>query len=152
MQRMDFEARRGWLLPPPAGFYDTNSEHYRDLPWAYYDPSKPGPLIWTGVVDNRDASRAFISLILHSGLNVRAMLMPRVIDATKLPFSGTKVRVQLMGITPQRGQLVVKLAPEQYQPPETPQFWKGKHVMIMPYSRMPSMMMLPENMPTSSPH
>ncbi|KAJ2829220.1 3'-5' RNA exonuclease complex component [Coemansia erecta] len=146
MQRMDFEARRGRLQPPPPGFYDTSSEHYRDLPWAYYDPRNPGPLVWTGLVDNRDALRPFISLVMRSGIGARAMLMPRPLDPAMLPFAGTKLRVHIMSVNPAINSLLVKLAPEEYQPAETPRFWKSEFALSMPYNKMSNMMMLPENM------
>ncbi|KAJ2852080.1 3'-5' RNA exonuclease complex component [Coemansia brasiliensis] len=151
MQRMDFEARRGRLQLPPPGFYDESSEYYRDLPWCYYNPSKPGPLIWTATVDNRDAGRFFISVIISGGLGARAALVPRPVERERLPFAGTKVRVQLQGVDPVTTKLMVKLAPEEYQPPETPKFWSSNTVLCGTYAQIPSMHMLPENMPTVTP-
>ncbi|KAJ2166281.1 3'-5' RNA exonuclease complex component, partial [Coemansia sp. RSA 562] len=151
MQRMDFEARRGRLQPPPAGFYDINSVHYCDLPWAYYNPSNPGPLIWTAVVDNRDPKRPFLSMLLHSGLNVRAALMPRPLGPANLPFAGTKLRVQLLAAVPHTNTVLVKLAPEEYQPTGTSPFWKFETAAALPYMKMPSMNRLPENMTEPTP-
>ncbi|KAJ1868543.1 3'-5' RNA exonuclease complex component [Coemansia sp. RSA 989] len=151
MQRMDFEARRGRLQLPPPGFYDEGSEHYRDLPWCYYDPRKPGPLIWTATVDNRDAGRFFISVIISGGLGARAALVPRPVERERLPFAGTKVRVQLQGVDPVTTKLMVRLAPDEYQPPETPKFWSSNTVLCGTYAQVPSMHMLPENVPTVTP-
>ncbi|KAJ2350103.1 3'-5' RNA exonuclease complex component [Coemansia sp. RSA 2671] len=134
MRRMDSEARRGTLQLPPEGFYDANSPLYYDTPWAYYNPSSPGPLTWTATVDNREESRPFISLIM-SGLGNRAMLIPRPMSSTLLPFAGTKVRVQIIGLDPAYSSLMVKLAPEEYQPVETPKFWQSRSALSMIYSR-----------------
>ncbi|KAJ2489565.1 3'-5' RNA exonuclease complex component [Coemansia sp. RSA 2050] len=134
MRRMDSEARRGTLQPPPEGFYDANLPLYYDTPWAYYNPSSPGPLTWTATVDNREESRPFISLII-TGLGNRAMLIPRPMDSTLLPFAGTKVRVQIVGLDPAYSNLMVKLAPEEYQPAETPKFWRSRPALNMIYGR-----------------
>ncbi|KAJ2051549.1 3'-5' RNA exonuclease complex component [Coemansia sp. S16] len=133
MRRMDSEARRGTLQVPPEGFYNANSPLYFDTPWAYYNPGSPGPLTWTATVDNRDESRPFISLIV-SGLGNRAMLIPRPMDPALLPFAGTKVRVQVIGLDPANTMLMVKLAPEEYQPAETPKFWKSTFATNMIYT------------------
>ncbi|KAJ2617390.1 3'-5' RNA exonuclease complex component [Coemansia sp. RSA 1365] len=126
-QRMEAEARRGTLQPPPDGFYNTSSPRYYDTPWAYYNPHKAGPLIWTAIVDNRDESRSFISLIIEC-LGVRAMLLPRPQDSKLLPFAGTKIRVQIVSLDPVASMAIVKLASEEYQPAETPRFWGKDYV------------------------
>ncbi|KAJ2557383.1 3'-5' RNA exonuclease complex component [Coemansia sp. RSA 1933] len=123
MRRMEWLARRGKLEHPTPGFYDVNSPHYQDTPWAYLNPRNPGPLIWTALVDNRSEFRPFISLVIK-GLATRAMLVPRPVHVNDLPFAGTKIRVQVVGSDPIKQMLIVKLAPEEFQPPETPKFWK----------------------------
>ncbi|KAJ2860612.1 3'-5' RNA exonuclease complex component [Coemansia erecta] len=128
VQRMEYQARRGKLEPPLPGFYDVSSPYYQDTPWAYYSPQKPGPLIWTATVDNRSELRPFISLII-SGFAFRAMLIPRPVDVNMLPFAGTKVRVQVIGIEPHKQMVIVKLAPEELQPAETPKFWRAQHAL-----------------------
>ncbi|KAJ1949554.1 3'-5' RNA exonuclease complex component [Linderina macrospora] len=145
MRRMEIQARRGQLMLPPAEFYDANSPLYYDLPWPYYDPAKPGALTWTAVVDNRDESRPFMSLLIH-GLGVRAMLLPRPVDPACLPFAGTKLRVQVMAIDPAESVLIVKLAPEAFQPPETPKFWCSQHASSRLMTRYPMTYSPPENM------
>ncbi|KAJ1906854.1 3'-5' RNA exonuclease complex component [Coemansia sp. IMI 209127] len=128
MQRMEYQARRGKLEPPLPGFYDTSSPYYQDTPWAYYSPQKPGPLIWTATVDNRSELRPFISLVIN-GFAIRAMLIPRPVDVNMLPFAGTKVRVQVIGIEPHKLMVIVKLAPEELQPAETPKFWRSQYAL-----------------------
>ncbi|KAI8323560.1 RNB-domain-containing protein [Martensiomyces pterosporus] len=145
MRRMEHEARRGKLLLPPEGFYDPNSPAYYDLPWPYYDPRKPGPLTWTATVDNRDESRTFISLIIDC-IGTRAMLIPRPVDATVLPFAGTKIRVQVLAVDPAEGMLIVKLAPEEYQPPETPKFWRNPPALNNLMDKFPITRNPPERM------
>ncbi|KAJ2080136.1 3'-5' RNA exonuclease complex component [Coemansia sp. RSA 988] len=142
-QRMESEARRGNLQPPPAGFYNTSSPRYYDSPWAYYNPHKVGPLIWTAIVDNRDESRSFISLIIEC-LGVRAMLVARPQDATLLPFAGTKVRVQIASLDPVASMALVKLAPEEYQPAETPKFWRKEYVTSTIQTRFSAIQIPPE--------
>ncbi|KAJ2004634.1 3'-5' RNA exonuclease complex component [Coemansia thaxteri] len=134
MRRMEVEARRGKLQLPPNGFYDANSPLYYDSPWAYYNPSQPGPLTWTATVDNRDESRQFISLIIV-GTGARAMLIPRPLDPAQLPFAGTKIRVQITGLDPADGLLMVKLAPEEFQPPETPKFWRSAFAINLSHTK-----------------
>ncbi|KAJ2160032.1 3'-5' RNA exonuclease complex component, partial [Coemansia sp. RSA 552] len=127
IRRMEFGARRGQLPLPPAGFYDANSPYYADTPWAYYDPRRPGPLVWTGIIDNRDESRSFLPIRI-AGTDVRAMVVPRPLDPAVLPFAGTKVRVHLIEVSPVDELIIAKVAPEEYQPPETPRFWKHPYV------------------------
>ncbi|KAJ1964862.1 3'-5' RNA exonuclease complex component [Dipsacomyces acuminosporus] len=146
MRRMEHEARRGTLQPPPEGFYNPDSPLYYDLPWPYYDPRNPGPLTWTATVDNRDESRTFISLIIDA-VGARAMLIPRPVDATALPFAGTKLRVHVIGVDPAEGMLIVKLAPEAHQPPETPKFWRNPPAMNMLLEKFPITRNPPENVP-----
>ncbi|KAJ1765767.1 3'-5' RNA exonuclease complex component [Coemansia sp. RSA 1813] len=128
VQRMEYQARRGKLKLPPPGFYDTNSPFYQDTPWAYYNPQRPGPLVWTATVDNRSELRPFISLIIK-GIATRAMLIPRPVDIAELPFAGTKVRVHVIGVEPHKQILMVRLAPEELQPAETPRFWRLPHAL-----------------------
>ncbi|KAJ2396088.1 3'-5' RNA exonuclease complex component [Coemansia sp. RSA 2603] len=123
IRRMESDARHGRLALPPAGFYHTDCESFLDTPWAYYNPASPGPLVWTAYMDNRDASRPFISLTLGI-IAVRAALPMRPIDPAHLPFAGTKIRVETVSVDPVTRMMVVKLAPEHLQPPETPQFWR----------------------------
>ncbi|KAJ2741415.1 3'-5' RNA exonuclease complex component [Coemansia sp. BCRC 34301] len=134
MRRMDSEARRGTLQLPPDGFYNPSSPLYFDTPWAYYNPGTPGPLTWTAMVDNRDETRPFISLVIV-GLGTRAMLLPRPLDAALLPFAGTKVRVQIIGLDPAEAMLMVKLAPEEHQPVDTPKFWGSTRALNVIHSR-----------------
>ncbi|ORX69675.1 RNB-domain-containing protein [Linderina pennispora] len=136
LRRMENQARRGLLQAPPAGFYDTSSPLYYDLPWPYYEPGRPGPLTWTAVVDNRDESRPFVSLVVH-GLGVRAMLLPRPVAPHHLPFAGTKVRVHVMAVDPSEGLLIVRLAPEPLQPSDTPRFWRHQHAFSRLMTRFP---------------
>ncbi|KAJ2803943.1 3'-5' RNA exonuclease complex component [Coemansia guatemalensis] len=142
-QRMESEARRGTLQPPPEGFYNTSSPRYYDTPWAYYSPHNVGPLIWTAIVDNRDETRSFISLIIEC-LGVRAMLLPRPQDSTLLPFAGTKVRVQIVSLDPVAAMALVKLAPEEYQPAETPRFWRKEYVTTVIQARFSAIQIPPE--------
>ncbi|KAJ2618798.1 3'-5' RNA exonuclease complex component [Coemansia spiralis] len=143
LQRMEFLARRGKLELPPDGFYDINSPHYEDSPWSRYNPQNPGPLIWTATVDNRDETRDFISIRLWP-TNVRAMLLPRPVDPSMLPFAGTKIRVLLFGIEPLKGIVLAKLAPEELQPPETPKFWRSQYVTNYIPAKAPGLTFPPE--------
>ncbi|KAJ2772203.1 3'-5' RNA exonuclease complex component, partial [Coemansia nantahalensis] len=118
VQRMEYEARRGILQQPPPGFYNPSSPSYEDNPFAHYDPRRPGPLVWTAIVDNRDESRLFISVILE-GVGAQALLLPRPLDPMLLPFAGTRVRVHIVAADPARGLLFAKLAPLEFQPAET---------------------------------
>lgn len=145
MRRMENQARRGQLPLPPNGFYNTDSPLYMDLPWPYYNPQKPGPLVWTAIVDNRDNSRMFISLII-ANTRVRGQLLTRPIHPLHLPFAGTKVRVQIQLIDPVDDVLMLKLAPEEYQPPETPKFWRQPTPINIMYSSFPIGRLPPENM------
>ncbi|KAJ2760316.1 hypothetical protein IWQ57_006336 [Coemansia nantahalensis] len=122
VQRMEYEARRGILQQPPPGFYNPSSPNYEDNPFAHYDPRRPGPLVWTAIVDNRDESRLFISVILE-GVGAQALLLPRPLDPMLLPFAGTRVRVHIVAADPARGLLFAKLAPLEFQPAETEPFW-----------------------------
>ncbi|KAJ2514303.1 3'-5' RNA exonuclease complex component, partial [Coemansia sp. RSA 2049] len=131
-----------WSQHPPPGFYDPKSPYYQDTPWAYYNPQKPGPLVWTATVDNRSELRPFISLVIDN-IAIRAMLVPRPIDQEKLPFAGTKVRVQVIGVEPHRQMLIVKLAPEELQPAETPRFWDSKHAVNYLTSELSHLQLLP---------
>ncbi|KAJ1719732.1 3'-5' RNA exonuclease complex component [Coemansia erecta] len=123
IRRMESDARHGRLALPPQGFYCTDHASYEDTPWAYYDAARPGPLVWTAEVDNRDFSRPFISLKLGM-LDVSCALPTRPIDPAYLPFAGTRVRVQTVSVDPITCMMIVKLAPEHLQPPETPRFWR----------------------------
>ncbi|KAJ2782882.1 3'-5' RNA exonuclease complex component [Coemansia javaensis] len=142
VQRMEFEARRGTLALPPDGYYDPSSPSYRDNPFAYYDPRRPGPLVWTATVDNRDETRIFIVVILE-GTGAKAMLVPRPLSMEMQPLAGTKVRVQVVAVEPMAGILMVKLAPEEFQPAETPRFWSGTHARSMPTGRISSIRIPP---------
>ncbi|KAJ2227752.1 hypothetical protein IWW45_006898, partial [Coemansia sp. RSA 485] len=149
IRRMESEARRGCLQLPPDGFYDANDPSYYDLPWAYYNPQKPGPLIWTAYVDNRDESRRFITTRIGI-LNSKAILPTRPIDPTLLPFAGARVRVQVVFIDPADKMMVVKIAPEEYQLPETPKFWRADAAANTVSLSMQSKMMPPVKMPALS--
>ncbi|KAJ2232767.1 3'-5' RNA exonuclease complex component [Coemansia sp. RSA 485] len=149
IRRMESEARRGCLQLPPDGFYDANDPSYYDLPWAYYNPQKPGPLIWTAYVDNRDESRQFITTRIGI-LNSKAILPTRPIDPTLLPFAGARVRVQVVFIDPADRMMVVKIAPEEYQLPETPKFWRAEAAANTVSLSMQPKMMPPVKMPALS--
>ncbi|KAJ2713119.1 3'-5' RNA exonuclease complex component, partial [Coemansia spiralis] len=125
VQRMEYEARRGILQRPPPGFYTPDSPNYQDNPFAYYDPSRPGPLVWTAVADNREDTRLFTTVILE-GCGAHGMLLPRPLDPMLLPFAGTKVRVQVVTADPVRALLYLKLAPLEFQPAETQPFWSTR--------------------------
>ncbi|KAJ2722414.1 3'-5' RNA exonuclease complex component [Coemansia sp. Benny D115] len=130
IRRMESDARYGRLQMPPEGFYDTNSPSYYDLPWAYYNPNKPGPLIWTAIVDNRDETRPFISVRIGP-LYALACLFPRPVDRTQLPPAGTKIRVQVVIVSPHDKLAVVRLAPEWCQPPGLHKYWKYPKAMAL---------------------
>ncbi|KAJ1822896.1 3'-5' RNA exonuclease complex component [Coemansia sp. RSA 2599] len=144
IRRMESEARRGCLQLPPSGFYDANDPSYYDLPWAYYDPRKPGPLIWTAYVDNRDESREFITTRIGV-LNSKAILPIRPVDPALLPFAGTRIRVQVVFIDPAQMMMVVKMAPEEYQFPETPKFWRSESAINLVGLKLHAQMMPPAN-------
>ncbi|KAJ2882275.1 3'-5' RNA exonuclease complex component [Coemansia asiatica] len=148
IRRMESEARRGCLQLPPSDFYDANDQSYYDLPWAYYDAQKPGPLIWTAYIDNRDESREFITTRIGV-LNSKAILPIRPIDPAQLPFAGTRIRVQIMFVDPQDLMMVVKLAPEEYQPPETPKFWRSEIASSIVNLKLQLTLMPPVKMPFS---
>ncbi|KAJ1734500.1 3'-5' RNA exonuclease complex component [Coemansia biformis] len=144
VQRMEFEARRGTLQLPPAGFYNPSSPNYHDNPFAYYNPQQPGPLVWTAIVDNRDETRVFVSVILE-GIGTLAMLIPRPLSPLNQPFAGTKVRVQIIAADPVQGLLMAKLAPEELQPAETPRFWSTSYALNATPEMLSSVRIPPES-------
>ncbi|KAJ2776672.1 3'-5' RNA exonuclease complex component [Coemansia interrupta] len=147
VRRMESDARHGRLTLPPEGFYDVDHESYADTPWPYYDPQKPGPLVWTAVVDNRDYTRPFISLQLTM-FGFKAALATRPVDPAHLPFAGTKVRVQTVHVDPVSAMMIVKLAPEHMQPEETPRFWRHPTALTNFAARYVTSEMPPAVMPS----